>query len=65
MNPAPNSDNRPRRLAYTIAEFAALFGKDRSWGYRQVCKKRVVPIDGFGVSLIPDAEVQRILGGNK
>lgn len=31
---AMNIDNTKRKIAYTLAEFAALFGMERTWAYR-------------------------------
>lgn len=51
----------PNRQAYTIAEFAAFFGKYRGWAYRQVRDGRIKVIRGYGALLIPAAEIQRML----
>lgn len=49
------------RKAYTVAEFAALFGRNRSWAYRQIRLGRVRAVSGYGKLLIPKSEVHRIL----
>ena len=51
----------PNRQAYTIAEFAAFFGRHRGWAYRQVREGRIKVIRGYGALLIPAAEIQRML----
>lgn len=51
----------PSRQAYSIAEFAALFGKHRSWAYRQIKKGRIKAIRGYGALLVPATEIQRMI----
>src|SRR6185369_4366211 len=50
------------RVAFSPGEFAALFGKSQSWGYRQLYSGKVKAISEHGRTLIPAAEVERILG---
>lgn len=50
-----------KRVAYSPAEFAALFGKSQTWGYRQIYAGKVTTITTHGRILIPAAEVERIL----
>ena len=52
----------PRRRAYTLAEFASMCGKHRSWAYRQVRKGEIKTISGYGTQMIPTHEIERILG---
>ena len=52
-----NSD----RVAFSPGEFAALFGKQQTWGYRQIYAGKVSAITEHGRILIPAAEVERIL----
>lgn len=52
----------PQRKAFTIAEFAAMFGKHRSWAYRQVRSGKIKTIVGFGNELVPASEIGRIVG---
>lgn len=48
------------RAAYSPTEFAALFGKAQTWGYRQIYAGRVKVIKQMGRTLIPRSEVDRI-----
>jgi hypothetical protein len=50
-----------KRLAYSPGEFAALFGKHQTWGYRQLYKGTVKAITQCGRILIPRSEVDRLL----
>ena len=50
------------RKAYTLAEFAQLFGRHRSWAYRQARENRIKTITGYGAEMVPAHEVDRILG---
>jgi hypothetical protein len=50
------------RVALSPKEFAALFGKSQTWGYRQIYAGKVKTITEYGRILIPAAEVERILG---
>ena len=60
-----NFDEKPERsverAGYSVKEFSALFGKERTWGYRQIEKGRVVATIGFGIAIISSQEVKRIL----
>lgn len=49
------------RVTFSPREFAALFGKSQTWGYRQIYAGRVKAITEYGRILIPAAEVERIL----
>ena len=51
-----------KRVAYSPGEFATLFGKSQTWGYRQIYAGHVKTITEHGRILIPAAEVDRILG---
>jgi len=51
-----------QRVAFSPGEFAAMFGKSQTWGYRQIYAGRVKTITEHGRILIPAAEVERILG---
>lgn len=48
------------RLAYTPTEFAALFGRAQTWGYRKVYSGRVKAIRDFGRLMISRSEVDRL-----
>lgn len=54
--------NQPEREGYTVAAFSKLFGKERSWAYRQIKKGRVKTITGYGAALVSRREVERLLG---
>jgi hypothetical protein len=49
------------RVGYSPAEFAALFGRSPTWGYRQIYAGRVKPIADCGRIIIPRAEVDSVL----
>ena len=49
------------RVAYSPGEFAALFGKSQTWGYRQIYSGKVKAITEYGRFQIPASEVERIL----
>ena len=56
--PAPS---QLQRVAFSPGEFATLFGKSQTWGYRQLYAGKVKAITEHGRMLIPAAEVERIL----
>ena len=49
------------KVAYTVAEFSALFGKEKTWGYRQLYAGNVEAISEFGTTMIPKSEADRLL----
>jgi hypothetical protein len=49
------------RVAFSPGEFAELFGKSQTWGYRQIYAGKVEAITEHGRILIPAAEVDKIL----
>lgn len=49
------------RVAYSPGEFAELFGKSQTWGYRQIYAGKVNAITEHGRILIPAKEVERVL----
>ena len=49
------------RVAFSPGEFAALFGKSQTWGYRQIYAGKVKAITEYGRLSIPAVEVERIL----
>ena len=53
--------NIKNRAAYTPQEFASLFGREKTWAYRQLYKGRLNAIKGYGSMLIPATEVNRYL----
>lgn len=50
-----------KRLAFSPREFAELFGRSQTWGYRQIYAGKVKAITEHGRILIPAAEVDAIL----
>jgi hypothetical protein len=56
---SPNTSGA--RVAYSPGEFAALFGKSQTWGYRQIYAGKVKAITEHGRMLIPVGEVTSIL----
>ena len=54
-------DRSTRRVAYSPAEFAALFGRHPSWAYRLLYGGKVKALPDFGRILIPSSELERIL----
>ena len=60
MSNKPNDGQS--RAGYSVAEVSALFGKHRSWGYRQIERGRITASMGFGTAIISAAEVDRITG---
>lgn len=68
MNDANSTTHTPSshaRLAYSPAEFAALFGKHPTWGYRQLYNGTVRAITQCGRIMIPRSKVDRLLGSAK
>ena len=51
----------PRRVAFSPKEFAAMFGKSQTWGYRQIYAGSVKAISDRGRIMIPALEVESIL----
>lgn len=49
------------KIVYTPTEFAAIFGKERTWAYRQMYKGKVQAITDLGRTMIPKTEVDRLL----
>lgn len=49
------------RVAYSPAEFAALFGKEQTWAYRQLYSGKVKAITEHGRTMISVSEVERIV----
>ncbi len=50
-----------QRVAYSPGEFAKMFGKSQTWGYRQIYAGKVKTITEHGRILIPAKEVESIL----
>ena len=59
---SPPAENR---VAYSPSEFAALFGKHPTWGYRQLYRGTVKAITQYGRIMIPRTEVDRLLSTAK
>lgn len=49
------------KVTYTPAEFAEIFGKERTWAYRQLYAGKVQAITELGRTQIPKSEVDRLL----
>jgi hypothetical protein len=49
------------RVGYSPAEFASMFGRSATWGYRQIYAGRVKPIADCGRIIIPRAELESVL----
>ena len=47
---------------YSVAEFAALFGRHKSWTYRLIYAQRIKVIHQFGKMMVPASEADEILG---
>lgn len=58
LNTTPHNE----RKAYTLAEFASLLGKHRSYAYRLARTGRIKTIKGYGCELVSAREIDRILG---
>lgn len=48
-------------VTFTPSEFAAVFGKERTWAYRQLYAGKVQAVTDLGRTLIPKSEVDRLL----
>jgi hypothetical protein len=55
------NDESLKRVAFSPGEFAVLFGKSQTWGYRQIYSGKISAITEHGRTLIPAKEVERIL----
>lgn len=55
------TDSKDQRVAFSPGEFAALFGKSQTWGYRQIYAGKVKTLTEYGRILIPAKEVERML----
>jgi hypothetical protein len=49
-----------QRAAYTLGEFASLFGKHKNWAYRLAWTGKVKVIKPLGEMLVPRSEVDRL-----
>lgn len=49
------------KVTYTPTGFAEIFGKERTWAYRQLYAGKVQAVTGIGRTLIPKSEVDRLL----
>ena len=50
------------RAALSPKEFASIFGKSQTWGYRQIYAGKVNAVTEVGRILIPVTEIEKILG---
>jgi hypothetical protein len=48
------------KKAYTPAEFAALFGREKTWSYRMLYAGKIVGISDYGRMMIPASEAARV-----
>lgn len=55
------SNESANRVAFSPTEFASLFGKSQTWGYRQIYAGKVKAITDHGRVMIPASEVESIL----
>jgi hypothetical protein len=53
------------RAGFSPSEFAQQFGKEKVWAYRQIYAGRLKCIKGFGRTIIPRTELDRILSEAK
>jgi len=49
------------QLAFTPKEFAGLFGRSATWGYRQLYSGKIKKLGGCDSILIPRSELERFL----
>lgn len=49
------------KVTFTPTEFAAVFGKERTWAYRQLYAGKVQAVTDLGRTMIPKSEVDRLL----
>jgi hypothetical protein len=56
------SRTKPRRLAYSFTETAAMFGRNRALIYRLVKQGKLKPLVGYGAAMIPTSEIIRVFG---
>ena len=66
MHDTPSSSGLAARAeatkpVYTVAEFAALFNRHKSWAYRLIYNGRIHVISEFGLMMIPAGEVEKIV----
>jgi predicted site-specific integrase-resolvase len=52
--------NSRQRVAYSLSEFADMFGHSRDWAYRLVKDGKVQVIQGYGKMMIPRSEADRL-----
>jgi len=63
MKPAKIELPLLEKAVLTPREFAALFGRQHIWAYRQVYAGKVKVLTEFGHMMIPSSEVRRVLDG--
>lgn len=62
MNATKCAKKPSKRVSYSYTEFAEMVGREKTWVYRQVRSGRIRAITGFGASMIPASEIDRIFG---
>lgn len=60
-SPATKSTVLGERLAFAPGEFAAFFGKSKTWGYRAIYAGKVQVLDNSDRLMIPRSEVEKFL----
>lgn len=48
------------RAAYSLEEFAELFGRSRTWAYRRMYAGDIKVIRGMGQIMVPTPEIERL-----
>jgi len=56
-----DTESKQKRVAYSPREFADLFGREKTWTYRQLYQGKLKSIRGHGKQLIPATEINRYL----
>lgn len=50
------------KIIYTPAEFAKIFGREKTWTYRQLYDGKIDAITDYGRTMIPASQIARIEG---
>lgn len=53
------------RQNYTVAQFAALFEKEKTWAYRLLYAGKIQAITGYGETMIPHSEYEALLNDKR
>ena len=57
----PTTDGELTRLAYTVIEFASLFGRSQTWGYRRIYAEEITALEIGGRAMITREEILRFM----